>query len=72
MVTASQALDPEPTLVGEGRSGTERRPTRIRGSSEESLTMGLHLIEPTWERYFSMKIILEGQRAVILKLNSLI
>jgi hypothetical protein len=45
MMTVFQAFDPEPTLVGEGRSGTERRPTRINGSSEESLTMGLRLIE---------------------------
>jgi len=55
MVTAFQALDPEPTLVGEGRNGTERRPIRICGSSEESLTMGLRLIEPAWERDFSVK-----------------
>ena len=52
LVTAAQALDPQPPFTGDGHSGTETRSVHDCGSSEESLTMGVSLIKLACERDF--------------------
>jgi hypothetical protein len=53
-----QAIDPEPTLVGDGHNGTEVFPICFGGSSESSLAISESLIEPAFEE----DILFEHQR----------